>query len=43
VKTYSGFRRRWLPEWGTDDCAQPTLDLAAEAAEAKERFRAASR
>ena len=35
--------RRWLPEWETDDYPAPMLDLAAEAAEAKERFRAASR
>jgi len=35
--------RRWLPEWGTDDFPEPMLDLAVEAAEAKERFRAASR
>ncbi|HET9116202.1 MAG TPA: FAD-binding domain-containing protein [Gaiellaceae bacterium] len=32
-----------LPEWGTDAYPEPMLDLAAEAAEAKERFRAASR
>jgi deoxyribodipyrimidine photo-lyase len=35
--------RRWLPEWVTDDYPEPMLDLATEAAEAKERFRAASR
>jgi deoxyribodipyrimidine photo-lyase len=35
--------RRWLPEWGTDDYPEPMLDLAAAAADAKERFRAASR
>jgi deoxyribodipyrimidine photo-lyase len=35
--------RRWLPEWGTNDYPEPLLDLAVEAAEAKERFRAASR
>jgi deoxyribodipyrimidine photo-lyase len=35
--------RRWLPDWETDDYPEPMLDLAAEAAEAKERFRAASR
>ena len=35
--------RRWLPEWETDDYPEPMLDLAAEAAEAKQRFKAASR
>jgi deoxyribodipyrimidine photo-lyase len=35
--------RRWLPEWGTDAYPEPMVDLAAEATEAKERFRAASR
>jgi deoxyribodipyrimidine photo-lyase len=35
--------RRWLPEWGTNAYPEPMLDLAAESAEAKERFRAASR
>jgi deoxyribodipyrimidine photo-lyase len=33
---------RWVPELGTDAYPAPMLDLAAEAAEAKERFRAAS-
>jgi deoxyribodipyrimidine photo-lyase len=35
--------RRWLPEWETDEYPGPMLDLAAEALEAKERYRAASR
>jgi deoxyribodipyrimidine photo-lyase len=35
--------RRWVPEWGTDAYPGPMLDLAAEAAVAKERFRAAAR
>jgi deoxyribodipyrimidine photo-lyase len=35
--------RRWLPEWGTGEYPEPMLDLAAEGAEAKERYRAASR
>ena len=35
--------RRWLPEWGTADYPQPMLDLGTEAAEAKERFKAATR
>ena len=35
--------RRWLPEWGTDAYPEPMVDLSVEAAEAKERFRAASR
>ena len=35
--------RRWLPEWGTDAYPEPMLDLRAEAAEATERYRAASR
>jgi deoxyribodipyrimidine photo-lyase len=35
--------RRWLPEWETNDYPEPMLDLATEAVEAKERFRAASR
>jgi deoxyribodipyrimidine photo-lyase len=35
--------RRWLPEWETEDYPEPMLDLAAEAAEAKQRFKAASR
>jgi len=35
--------RRWLPEWGTEAYPGPMLDLAEEAAEAKERFRAARR
>lgn len=34
--------RRWVPEWGTDAYPPPMLDLRAEAADAKERFRAAS-
>jgi len=34
---------RWLPEWGTDRYPAPMLDLRVEAAETKERFRAASR
>jgi len=34
---------RWVPELGTAAYPEPMLDLAAEAAEAKERFRAASR
>jgi deoxyribodipyrimidine photo-lyase len=34
--------RRWLPEWGTDAYPPPLVDLAAEAAEAKERYRAAA-
>jgi deoxyribodipyrimidine photo-lyase len=38
--TYCG---RWVPELGTDAYPEPMLDLAAESAEAKERFRAASR
>ena len=40
MKTYAGFRR---PELGKDAYPEPMLDLAAESAEAKERFRAASR
>ena len=35
--------RRRLAKWGTDENPRPMLDLAAEAAEAKERYRAASR
>ncbi len=35
--------RRWLPEWGTEAYPEPMIDLAADAAEAKERFKAASR
>ena len=35
--------RRWLLEWETDDYPEPMLDLATEAAEAKERFKAATR
>jgi deoxyribodipyrimidine photo-lyase len=35
--------RRWLPEWGTDAYPEPMVELAVEAAVAKERFRAASR
>jgi len=35
--------RRWVPEWGTDAYPNPMLDLAAEAAAAKERFRASRR
>ena len=34
---------RWVPELGTDAYPEPMLDLAVESAEAKERFRAASR
>jgi deoxyribodipyrimidine photo-lyase len=33
--------RRWVPEWGTDRYAEPIVDLAAEAAEAKSRYQAA--
>jgi deoxyribodipyrimidine photolyase len=33
----------WLPEWATFGYPEPMIDLAAEAAEAKERFKAASR
>jgi len=46
VRTFAAFRRRRLPpreEWGTDAYPAPMLDLAAEAAEARERFRAARR
>jgi deoxyribodipyrimidine photo-lyase len=35
--------RRWLPEWGTEAYLEPMLDLGVEAADAKERFKAASR
>jgi deoxyribodipyrimidine photo-lyase len=35
--------RRWLPEWGTGAYPAPIVDLRAEAAEAQERYRAASR
>ena len=35
--------RRWAPEWGTAAYPEPLVDLHAEAAEATERFRAASR
>jgi hypothetical protein len=35
--------RRWLPEWGTDAYPEPMVDLATEAADAKKRFKAASR
>jgi len=35
--------RRGLPEWGTDAYPEPMIGLCAEAAEAKERYRAASR
>jgi deoxyribodipyrimidine photo-lyase len=34
--------RRWVPEWGTERYPEPMVDLAAEAAEAKERYRAAA-
>jgi deoxyribodipyrimidine photo-lyase len=33
--------RRWVPEWGTERYAEPMVDLAAEAAEAKSRYQAA--
>jgi deoxyribodipyrimidine photo-lyase len=35
--------RSWLPDWETERYSAPMVDLAAEAAVAKERFRAASR
>jgi deoxyribodipyrimidine photo-lyase len=41
--TDGAYCARWVPEWATDSYPGPMLDLAAEAAEAKERFRAASR
>ena len=34
--------RRWLPEWGTAAYPAPMVDLAAEAAEAKARYRLAA-
>ncbi len=33
--------RRFVPEWGTDAYPEPAVDLAAEAAIARERYRAA--
>jgi len=33
--------RRWVPEWGTGSYPAPLVDLPAEAAQAKERYRAA--
>lgn len=35
--------RHRLPEWETDTYPEPVLDLAAGSADARERFRAASR
>jgi deoxyribodipyrimidine photo-lyase len=40
---HGAYCRRWLPEWGTDAYPEPLVELAAEAAEAKGRFKAASR
>jgi deoxyribodipyrimidine photo-lyase len=34
--------RKWLPDWETPSYPESMIDLAAEAAEAKERFKAAS-
>ncbi len=34
--------RRWVPEWGTDRYPEPVVDLVAEAAVARERYRAAT-
>ena len=34
--------RRWVPEWGTNGYPEPIVDLSAEAAVARERYRAAT-
>jgi len=40
--TDGAYCRRWLPEWGTGAYPAPMVDLAAEAAEAKARYRLAA-